>query len=191
MFQHRCVCSVFSKSIKMCNWNMKWTTRKSEPITLTWPVCSLAVFSNDVTFQLFKDLKRCRGKLTAVFSILHLSGKVRRFYIFLYFHCNISHYIPLCWQLWWLRYYRLALYEVKYCYDLVCCAFRGKKKKKREKSFHAIVVHASPSHWWPFFTKSVKSRAISNIFQSELFIRCHFFNGICLKCVKTCWLIFF
>lgn len=159
MFQHRCVCSVFSKSIKMCNWNMKWTTRKSEPITLTWPVCSLAVFSNDVTFQLFKDLKRCRGKLTAVFSILHLSGKVRRFYIFLYFHCNISHYIPLCWQLWWLRYYRLALYEVKYCYDLVCCAFRGKKKKKKRKILPCYCCSCQPFTLVTFFYKECEVKS--------------------------------
>lgn len=153
----------------MCNWNMKWTTRKSEPITLTWPVCSLAVFSNDVTFQLFKDLKRCRGKLTAVFSILHLSGKVRRFYIFLYFHCNISHYIPLCWQLWWLRYYRLALYEVKYCYDLVCCAFRGKKKKKKEKNPSMLLLFMPALHTGDLFLQRVWSQERFQTFSNRNF----------------------
>lgn len=170
-FWHRCVCSVFSKSIKC---EMKLKLRRSKmfmrPLFFghLWPRCYIP------TFQGLEERQR---KTTAVFSILHLSGKVSRLYIFFYFHCN--NHVSLCW--WWLRYCRLALYEVYYCYDLVCCAFG----EKREKSFHVIVLHASPSHWWPFLQR-VKVVWVSDfkLFPIGTSHLLSLFNSFCSKCVK-------
>lgn len=45
------------------------------------------------TFQGFEERQRTD---TAVFSILHVSGKVNRLYISFYFHFNINLHVPLC-----------------------------------------------------------------------------------------------
>lgn len=60
MFWHRCVCSVFSESIK-CVMKYDEDEMKEEPNDLEASLF-FGRFSKDVTFQLSEDLKRSRGR---------------------------------------------------------------------------------------------------------------------------------
>lgn len=85
MFWQRCVCSVFSKSIKCV---MKYEVEIKEDQNVKEASLLFGHFSN-VTFQLSKDLKRGRGKVPLFSPFYICLGKVSRFYIFFKFRCNI------------------------------------------------------------------------------------------------------
>lgn len=186
MFWHRCVCSVCSWSIKC---EMKYV-EISEAQNVDEAGLFFGRFSRDVTFQLSRDLKRGRGQLkSTVFSFSHMSGKVSRFYIFLYFHCEINLHGPLCWQLWWLRYCRFALYEVWYCYDL-CCALGEKREKKNSMwLFFVPAPHTGDLFFSLFFFLLFLHRVqvVWVSFQTFSYGTFHvlsLLNGFFLRCVK-------